>query len=122
MCHEPRAGLYILFSLAGATDYSDKSLAASHPLRIGLAMNYSVFMYEMLGNTELAREHAKKYYDTALDEIESVRDVDEERYNECVGLLTLIHENIKIWGPSTLSTKRMTNPTTLFTDKSLKAF
>ena len=82
---------------SGATDASLKALAATHPLRIGLAMNYSVFMKEMLDNTKEARDHANRFYEEALDELEGVRDVDEVRYNECAYLLRLLHENIKFW-------------------------
>lgn len=113
----------VLF-ISGATDYVEQNLAASHPLRLGLAMNFSVFIYDMLGDTDAAREHAKKFYDEALDEIESVREVDESRYNECVGLLRLLHENIKVWSPpGAPTTRRTNNPTTMApTDNSLKAF
>ncbi|XP_060583733.1 14-3-3 protein homolog [Ruditapes philippinarum] len=82
---------------AGATEVSQNGLAATHPLRIGLAMNYSVFMKEMLGITKEARDHAKRFYDEALDELESVREVDESRYSECAYLLKLLHENINVW-------------------------
>lgn len=81
----------------GATEYSVKNLAATHPLCIGLAMNYSVFIQEMLNDTTKAHDHAKHFYDDALDEMEEVREVDEGRYNECAYLLKLMHENIKVW-------------------------
>ncbi|XP_052773639.1 14-3-3 protein zeta-like [Mya arenaria] len=80
-----------------ATDYAVRSLAATHPLRIGLAMNYSVFLHEMVDDVTLARDHAKRFYDEALDEMENVREVDTDRYNECAFLLKLMHENIKAW-------------------------
>ena len=80
-----------------ATQYAETSLAATHPLRLGLAMNFSVFMHEMLEQTEMARDHAKRFYDEALDEMEGVREVDAERYNECACLLKLLHENIRLW-------------------------
>lgn len=82
---------------SGATKYAEKGLAATHPLRIGLAMNYSVFICEMLDDISRAQVHAKRFYDEALDELEAVREVDEIKYNECARLLALMHENIKIW-------------------------
>lgn len=60
-------------------------------------MNYSVFIKELLYDTSKAHDHAKRFYDDALDEMEEVRDVDEWRYNECASLLKLMHENIKAW-------------------------
>lgn len=81
----------------GASEYAAKSLSATDPLQIGLAMNYSVFMQEMLNNTSGARDLAKICYDNALDELESVREVDDSRYNECANMLKLMFENIKVW-------------------------
>ncbi|KAH3719446.1 14-3-3 protein zeta/delta-like [Dreissena polymorpha] len=80
-----------------ATEYAERSMAATHPLRLGLAMNYSVFINEMLDNRTEARDHAKRFYDQALDEMESVREVDIDKYNECAYLLKLLHDNIKVW-------------------------
>merc|ERR1712241_1104044 len=33
-----------------ATKVADKDLAVTHPIRLGLALNYSVFQYEVLSN------------------------------------------------------------------------
>ena len=35
-----------------AEDVAKKDLAVTHPIRLGLALNYSVFMYEVLGNPD----------------------------------------------------------------------
>ncbi|WAQ94493.1 1433Z-like protein [Mya arenaria] len=59
--------------------------------------HYQVFLHEMVDDVTLARDHAKRFYDEALDEMENVREVDTDRYNECAFLLKLMHENIKAW-------------------------
>eukprot|EP00360_Condylostoma_magnum_P001454 CAMPEP_0168316142 /NCGR_PEP_ID=MMETSP0210-20121227/14589_1 /TAXON_ID=40633 /ORGANISM="Condylostoma magnum, Strain COL2" /LENGTH=72 /DNA_ID=CAMNT_0008295291 /DNA_START=145 /DNA_END=363 /DNA_ORIENTATION=- len=41
-----------------ARKISEESLEATHPTRLGLALNYSVFYYEILGKTSEACEMA----------------------------------------------------------------
>jgi hypothetical protein len=62
-------------------------------------------MHEMLNNTPGALEHAKRFYDNALDELETVQEVDDTRYNECAYILRLMHENIKVWTAETTVSK-----------------
>merc|ERR1712157_393936 len=37
-----------------AHNVAEKDLAVTHPIRLGLALNYSVFQYEVLGNADHA--------------------------------------------------------------------
>merc|ERR1712157_542402 len=37
-----------------AHNVAEKDLAVTHPIRLGLALNYSVFQYEVLGNPDQA--------------------------------------------------------------------
>merc|ERR1711957_905130 len=37
-----------------ASAVAEKDLAVTHPIRLGLALNYSVFMYEVLANPDEA--------------------------------------------------------------------
>merc|ERR1711957_620301 len=39
---------------ADAAAVAEKELAVTHPIRLGLALNYSVFMYEVLSNPDEA--------------------------------------------------------------------
>merc|ERR1711933_177729 len=44
---------------ADAASVAEKDLAVTHPIRLGLALNYSVFMYEVLSNPEEACKMAR---------------------------------------------------------------
>lgn len=43
-----------------AQEVSEKGLTTTHPIRLGLALNFSVFYYEILNKPDLACELAKK--------------------------------------------------------------
>ena len=90
----------LLFYISEAEIRAGQGLSPTHPLRIGFALNYSVFLHEMKQDSEAGFQIAKKHYDEALEELNSVDVVDEERYGECRNLLTLLHENLKLWASS----------------------
>ncbi|SBS96009.1 14-3-3 protein, putative (14-3-3I) [Plasmodium ovale curtisi] len=48
-----------------ATDIAENELPSTHPIRLGLALNYSVFFYEILNQPHQACEMAKRAFDDA---------------------------------------------------------
>jgi len=67
------------------------SLAPSHPVRLGLALNYSVFQYEILENKEAACNHAKEAFD------KGVADESSEFYNDSTPIMQLLRDNLLLW-------------------------
>ena len=55
-----------------ATECATKDLAVTHPIRLGLAMNYSVFQYEVLQNPEEACKMARTAFEDAIAELDNV--------------------------------------------------
>lgn len=45
-----------------ACDISNNEMQSTHPIRLGLALNFSVFFYEILNSPEKACELAKKVF------------------------------------------------------------
>ena len=47
-------------------------LVVTHPIRLGLALNFSVFHYEVLNNPEEACKMARQAFEDAIAELDSV--------------------------------------------------
>ncbi|KAI3689246.1 hypothetical protein L2E82_47199 [Cichorium intybus] len=77
-----------------ATAIAATDLAPTHPIRLGLALNFSVFYYEILNSPERACHMAKQAFDEAISEIDSL---DEESYKDSTLILQLIKDNLTLW-------------------------
>ena len=49
-----------------ATEVAATELAPTHPIRLGLALNFSVFYYEILNSPDKACQMAKTSFDEAI--------------------------------------------------------
>ena len=49
-----------------ATDVAQTELTPTHPIRLGLALNFSVFYYEILNAPDQACHLAKQAFDDAI--------------------------------------------------------
>ena len=49
-----------------ATEVATTDLAPTHPIRLGLALNFSVFYYEILNSPDQACHLAKQAFDDAI--------------------------------------------------------
>ena len=67
---------------------------ACNPIRLGLALNYSVFYYEVMNQHGKACELGE----TALTEaLEKIDDVDEETFRDAKSIIELLKENLSLW-------------------------
>lgn len=76
-----------------ATDASDK-LAPTHPIRLGLALNFSVFYYEILNSPERACKLAKTAFDEAIAELDQLS---EDSYKDSTLIMQLLRDNLTLW-------------------------
>ena len=79
-----------------AAALADTSLPTYHPLRLGLALNFAVFIYEILGDTAEAHELASRAYSEAGNGISQLSNESREEANHT---LELLKENINLWSP-----------------------
>jgi len=71
-----------------------KDLSPIHPISLGLALNYSVFYYEVYGDHQKACEIAKITLDAATPLLENA---DSEENADAVSILDLLRENLEMW-------------------------
>jgi len=79
-----------------ATDIASKTLPATHPIRLGLALNFSVFYYEILSRPEDAIKIAKTAFDDAISDLDSVG-VGEDSYKDSTLIMQLLRDNLTLW-------------------------
>jgi len=77
-----------------ASETANADLAPTHPIRLGLALNYSVFLYEVQGNQEEACKLAKQAFDDAIAELDTL---DEESYKDSTLIMQLLRDNLTLW-------------------------
>ena len=77
-----------------ATKIANADLNNAHPLRLGLALNFSVFYFEVMNDPEKACQMAKSAYDEGLAEAESLT---EDQYQESSNILQLLRDNLIMW-------------------------
>ena len=63
-------------------------------MRLGLALNFSVFYYEIMGDAKQACTIAKEALESAIEVID---DCLEENFQEAQSIIELLRENLNIW-------------------------
>merc|ERR1712129_146032 len=79
---------------AEATAVAVKDLVVTHPIRLGLALNYSVFMYEVLSQPEEACKMARTAFEDAIAELDNVA---EDSYKDSTLIMQLLRDNLTLW-------------------------
>ncbi|XP_013879417.1 14-3-3 protein beta/alpha-A [Austrofundulus limnaeus] len=77
-----------------AFDISKKDMQPTHPIRLGLALNFSVFFYEILNSPEQACSLAKQAFDEAIAELDTLN---EDSYKDSTLIMQLLRDNLTLW-------------------------
>jgi len=80
-----------------ATEIAATELAPTHPIRLGLALNFSVFYYEILNSPDKACQMAKTSFDEAIAELDTLS---EESYKDSTLIMQLLRDNLTLWTSS----------------------
>jgi len=77
-----------------AFEVSEVDLKPTNPIRLGLALNYSVFHYEIRSQPQEACKLAKKAFDNAIAELDSLP---EDSYKDSTLIMQLLRDNLTLW-------------------------
>jgi len=83
-----------LVAYKAASDIAMTELATTHPIRLGLALNFSVFYYEILSSPDRACRLAKAAFDDAIAELDTLS---EESYKDSTLIMQLLRDNLTLW-------------------------
>jgi hypothetical protein len=70
------------------------ALPPCNPIKLGLALNFSVFHYEVMKNHKAACELADRALQDALDKID---ELEEDDFRDAKSIIELLKENLTLW-------------------------
>lgn len=74
--------------------HTSATLDSTDPIRLGLALNFSVFYYEVRNDSKSACILAKQAFDDAIADIEKIS---EDNYKDSTTIMQLIRDNLTLW-------------------------
>lgn len=77
-----------------AMEIAKKEMSPTHPIRLGLALNFSVFYYEIMNSPDHACHLAKSAFDDAIAELDTLN---EESYKDSTLIMQLLRDNLTLW-------------------------
>ncbi|XP_015924156.1 14-3-3 protein zeta isoform X2 [Parasteatoda tepidariorum] len=81
-----------------AFDISKNKMQPTHPIRLGLALNFSVFYFEILNAPDRACHLAKQAFDDAIAELDTLN---EDSYKDSTLIMQLLRDNLTLWTSDT---------------------
>lgn len=77
-----------------AFDIAKAQMQPTHPIRLGLALNFSVFFYEIRNSPDRACHLAKAAFDDAIAELDQLQ---EDSYKDSTLIMQLLRDNLTLW-------------------------
>ncbi|KAF6777777.1 hypothetical protein AHF37_02916 [Paragonimus kellicotti] len=71
-----------------------KELHSTHPIRLGLALNFSVFHYEIKNNPQEACRLAQSAFNDAMTGLDNLH---EDSYKDSTLIMQLLRDNLTLW-------------------------
>uniref|UniRef100_A0A804LUC6 14-3-3 domain-containing protein n=1 Tax=Zea mays TaxID=4577 RepID=A0A804LUC6_MAIZE len=83
-----------MIAYKAAQDIALAELASTHPIRLGLALNFSVFYYEILNSPDKACNLARQAFDEAISQLDTLG---EDSYKDSTLIMQLLRDNLTLW-------------------------
>merc|ERR1712025_581311 len=81
-------------ALGAYNEANQITLPPCNPIKLGLALNFSVFHYEVMKNHKAACDLADKALQDALDKID---ELEEDDFRDAKSIIELLKENLTLW-------------------------
>jgi len=88
------AGQNSLEAYQKALKLAEEHLLTTHPIRLGLVLNFSVFYFEIMNQHAEACKLAKRAFDEAIAELDSLT---EDSYKDATVIMQLLKDNLTLW-------------------------
>nr|URX65035.1 14-3-3 protein [Mimachlamys nobilis] len=79
-----------------AWDTATSELKATHPIRLGLALNFSVFYYEIRNEPRKAQSLAKEAFDNGIKDMGETEE-QSNTYKDSTLIMQLLRDNLALW-------------------------
>lgn len=76
----------------------EEKLQSTNPIMLGLALNFSVFYYEIENDSQKACDLAREAYNGAVSGFELLSESD---YKDTTLIMQLLRDNLTLWGAGT---------------------
>jgi len=73
---------------------SSENLNATHPTRLGVALNFSVFYTDILNDAEKACKMAKYAFDSSIEKLDTLNDAS---YKDSTLIMQILRDNLTLW-------------------------
>lgn len=83
-----------LQAYADASNIAKDQLESTHPVKLALYLNHSVFYYEIMQNPEKACGMARQAFDEAIADLDNV---DDDYYKDTTLIMQLLRDNLTLW-------------------------
>ncbi|AQK87091.1 14-3-3-like protein GF14 nu [Zea mays] len=83
-----------MIAYKAAQDIALAELASTHPIRLGLALNFSVFYYEIMNSPDKACNLARQAFDEAISQLDTLG---EDSYKDSTLIMQLLRDNLTLW-------------------------
>jgi 14-3-3 protein epsilon len=94
---KPKPDDYVAMQFDAPTDEhptGQPDLKSTNPIRLGLILNYSVFLYEIENQPSMACNVAKEGFDAAVEELDQLPEND---YKDATLIMQLLRDNLALW-------------------------